>query len=141
MYQLAINFPLCDCTVEPWNGPVEIAKGTHIHSFSFISFHPSSLSLSCLPHCFPVALLLADSLISATFYFVSYICFFNMFFLTHCKHAYERTRSSKDQSRRSEFGTTGNERYAKPSLRLPFSFCSLYPLSSPLSDLLIFLTL
>ena len=53
MYQLAINFPLCDCTVEPWNGPVEIAKGTHIHSFSFISFHPSSLSLSCLPHCFP----------------------------------------------------------------------------------------
>jgi len=32
MYQLAVNFPLCDCTVEPWNGPVEIAKGTHMYT-------------------------------------------------------------------------------------------------------------
>jgi len=29
-YQLAVNFPLCDCTVDPWNGPVEVAKGTHM---------------------------------------------------------------------------------------------------------------
>jgi len=31
-FQLAVNFPLCDCTVEPWNGPVEIAKGTHMYT-------------------------------------------------------------------------------------------------------------
>ena len=123
MYQLAINFPLCDCTVEPWNGPVEIAKGTHIHSFSFISFHPSSLSLSCLPHCFPSPFFVATRWFLPHFISFLIFVFFNMYFLTHCKHAYERTRSSEDQSRRSEFGTTGNERYAKPSLR---------PLSSPL---------
>jgi ectoine hydroxylase-related dioxygenase (phytanoyl-CoA dioxygenase family) len=28
MYQLAVNFPLCDVT--PENGPIEIAKGTHM---------------------------------------------------------------------------------------------------------------
>lgn len=29
MFQLAVNFPLVDVTIDPWNGPLEITKGTH----------------------------------------------------------------------------------------------------------------
>eukprot|EP01102_Stenamoeba_stenopodia_P002752 TRINITY_DN12613_c0_g1_i1.p1 TRINITY_DN12613_c0_g1~~TRINITY_DN12613_c0_g1_i1.p1 ORF type:complete len:285 (-),score=67.92 TRINITY_DN12613_c0_g1_i1:95-949(-) len=30
MFQLAVNFPLVDVTIDPWNGPLEITKGTHM---------------------------------------------------------------------------------------------------------------
>ena len=135
MYQLAVNFPLCYCTVEPWNGPVEIAKWTHIHSFSFISFHPSRpLRLRSSLRCF------SSPFFVAVHWFLQYFISFLMFIFLICIFfdslltCYERTRSSKE-----EFGSTGNEGYDTHSLLLPSLSVPSTPSLLLFSVLLIFL--